>query len=101
MDGTILQWVLATFVQTQGPSQGLFVDPASMASLANTTAMAQALEVLRRLRRAGPLSGGAGGRVLGGPPRVHQMVLVGGLIGNPATDAVETTFGAGNTVGWG
>ncbi|KAG2438813.1 hypothetical protein HXX76_005354 [Chlamydomonas incerta] len=57
VDGTILQWILSSFVQTQGYSQGLILDPDSLANLANSSAMIEALTIMKRLRRVGPLSG--------------------------------------------
>ncbi|KAG2453332.1 hypothetical protein HYH02_001556 [Chlamydomonas schloesseri] len=57
VDGTILQWILASFVQTQGSSQGLILDPDTLANMANSSAMAAALTVMKRLRRVGPLTG--------------------------------------------
>eukprot|EP00198_Chlamydomonas_reinhardtii_P003654 XP_001692990.1 predicted protein [Chlamydomonas reinhardtii] len=57
VDGTILQWILGSFVQTQGYSQGLILDPETLADLANSSAMAEALTIMKRLRRVGPLSG--------------------------------------------
>ncbi|KAG2438812.1 hypothetical protein HXX76_005353 [Chlamydomonas incerta] len=57
VDGTILTWVLGSFVQTRGASQGLFIDPETMSNLANTSALTAGLDVLRRLRRVGPRAG--------------------------------------------
>ncbi|GLI65244.1 hypothetical protein VaNZ11_008730 [Volvox africanus] len=57
VDGIILQWIFATFVQTHGPSYGLYLDALTLKNLINSTAMAEALIVLRRLRLAGPRFG--------------------------------------------
>ncbi|GFR43827.1 hypothetical protein Agub_g4947, partial [Astrephomene gubernaculifera] len=57
VDGTILLWVFASYVQTHGSSQGSLLDPLTGAQLANSSAMAAALEVMRRMRKAGPLTG--------------------------------------------
>ncbi len=109
VDGTILQWILSTFVQTQGPSHGVFVDPASVASLANTTAMVQALEVMRRLRQAGPLSGGAGAGCRSGyhvcfehgDGTLQGVLVKAGDQQRPLPGAVEGRPGAGGTEQWG
>ncbi|PNW75642.1 hypothetical protein CHLRE_12g534980v5 [Chlamydomonas reinhardtii] len=57
VDGTILTWVLGSYAQTHGASQGLFIDAETMSNLANTSALTAALDVMRRLRRVGPRSG--------------------------------------------
>ncbi|GIL56696.1 hypothetical protein Vafri_11999 [Volvox africanus] len=57
VDGIILQWIFATFVQTHGSSYGLYLDALTLKNLINSTAMAEALIVLRRLRGAGPRVG--------------------------------------------
>ncbi|GFR43826.1 hypothetical protein Agub_g4946 [Astrephomene gubernaculifera] len=57
MDGALLLWVFASYVQTHGSSQGSLLDPLTGAQLADSSAMAAALEVMRRMRKAGPLTG--------------------------------------------
>ncbi|KXZ51340.1 hypothetical protein GPECTOR_13g828 [Gonium pectorale] len=49
-DGALLRWVFSSFVQTHGSSQGMFLDPGSLANLANSSAMAEALNLWRKLR---------------------------------------------------
>ncbi|KXZ51342.1 hypothetical protein GPECTOR_13g830 [Gonium pectorale] len=49
-DGALLRWMFSSFVQTHGSSQGMFLDPGSLANLANSSAMVEALNLLRSLR---------------------------------------------------
>ncbi|KXZ51343.1 hypothetical protein GPECTOR_13g831 [Gonium pectorale] len=57
VDGTLMHSILASFVQTRGPTQGVFLDPESMANLANSSAVDETLKIMRRLRLVGPLFG--------------------------------------------